>query len=833
MDNLTDKGEEWGRIGDESPDCSPDLLLEYGQLILLHQGGGVNAVPLVWGRSRFTSADAVFGIAFDWVKELIAGEQFVFFFRFDALPDLILADGKVVWRRTRDFASGGKTIVPYVPQQSGPVRLAFIKDRRYRAPEYAADAIHTANLAGCRHMGKAEHTVDYEKYDLLNTLIETRPEAVLTNRDYFTAPLEEPNMKPLPAVDYPTMKLDILHELVEAYLPQAAYYITMPTPEQIRHQIDLIPLLEAAGISGMHLYHLTDELLEALANSKLRAFIVPTCSAGEWWGPCGGESHITRPAYEKGLTLCNRLLDRIDNCHVYIWFPEIEDRENDLFKSPKWKARMNQPNVGVGALPYNDMTDNEFWKEEEVRKANLDWKRELLEKINDPVRVTCIYQHSNPFAPAHSAAAGADMTVNKNIFRGCFNVTVAAGRGTKKTHHHPHGFDFDPWSWRFRMNYHPLEWRQGLMVYLHAGADFLFHEGTLFRRDVDGRVKPNAAGVEFCHAARYARRHPAIGSPVVKIAAMHGSGEYHHCLLPRFWPQIPNDLHSADWCELRYRDWRLLDVFFPGTVGETRGNLSRLMTGTPYGPLDVIPWDTAVDDLQGYDFVFMPGSNGCDHAQLENLTNYVRCGGTLVMALGQLAGKSLEPRRPLQSDFTELAGISVTPDTWNVTVHDAEVLHRFPEGSQLLRHRWGKGQTYLFTTSTLTTLGEEQPRKLLEQLGRNSSFVSFTPFSDWLEVMVSRKGETVGLSLFNHGQIGFPSGNGPKTPVWQGRITLDLAKLDLPSNVEVKTVIDGCRLDAVAAEIAEGKLNVDVEIDCFRELVIGPAERLESDWYGR
>ena len=31
--------EEWGRIGDEGPNVSPDLLLEYGKLILLHQGG--------------------------------------------------------------------------------------------------------------------------------------------------------------------------------------------------------------------------------------------------------------------------------------------------------------------------------------------------------------------------------------------------------------------------------------------------------------------------------------------------------------------------------------------------------------------------------------------------------------------------------------------------------------------------------------------------------------------------------------------------------------------------------------------------------------------------
>lgn len=832
MDKISNMVEEWGRIGDESPDVSPDLLLDYGQLFLLHQGMGVTAAPMSWGRSCFTSADAVFGIAFDWVKELIAGDKFVFLFRFDALPDLILIDESIVWRRTRDSASGGKTIIHYVARKSGRVRLAFIKDGRFRSPDYPAKAIHCANLSGCLHLGRSECVVNYECYDLWETLTETCPAAVFTNHDYATSPLEEPDITPLPKVDYPTMKLDIIHELVEAYLPESATYVVDPSPEQIRHQIDVIPLLEAAGISGMHLYHLTDELLEALADSQLRSFIVPTCSAGEWWGPCGGESHITRPAYEKGIHLCNRLLDRMDDCRVYIWFPEIEDRENDLFKSPKWKARLSRPNVGVGALPYNDMTDNEFWKEEEIRKANVAWKHDLLARINAPERVTCIYQHSNPFAPAHSAAAGADMTVNKNIFRGCFNVTVAAGRGTKKAHAHPHGFDFDPWSWRFRMNYHPREWRQGLLVYLQAGADFLFHEGTLFRRDSDGRLKPNAAGVEFCRAARYARRHPVIGRPEVKIAAMHGSGEYSHYLLPRFWPQIPNDDNPEDWKSLRYRDWRLLDVFFPGTVGKTLGNLNRLMTGTPYGPLDVVPWDTAAEVLRDYDFVFMLGSNGCDDIQLENFTEYVRNGGTLVLALGQLAEKGLEPRSVLRHDLTDLAGITVDRDTWAVTVRNADVLFRFPDGSLLLRHQYGKGRTYLFTTATLTTLGDEQPRRLLEQLGEESRFIRFAPFSDQLEVMVNRKGETVSLSLFHHGQLGSPSGNGPRTPAWQGKITVDPAKLGLSGQVAAKTVVDGCLLEPIAAAVNDGRMEIEIVIDSFRELVIGPKDRLDSDWYG-
>ena len=822
---------DWGRIGDEDPNVAPTVLLEYGKLTLLHQGGGVVYAPLVWGRTTLTSPDAVFGAAFDWVKDLVAGEQFVFMFRFDALPDVVLAAGRILWSRACGAAAGGKLILPYVPAANGPVRLTFLKDARYRPAGDAVSSLRFADLAGCLRLGPAA-PVAYEAYDRLGALQADTPAPLLTNRDYFTAPLVAPDLTPIPQPAYPTMALDILHEGIEAYLPQLAYFLPAATPEQIQHQIDLIPVLEANGINGMHLYHLPDDLLEALAASTLRSFIVPTCSAGEWWGPCGGDSHVTRPIYEKGLAMCNRLLERLDDCHVYIWFPEIEDRENDWFKHPRWKARLNRSQFGLGALPYDDLTDNEFWKEEQLIAASLAWKAELLGKINDPARVTAIYQAGNPYAVAHFASRGAEMTVNKAIFRGCFNATVAAGRGTKRAHHQPHGFDYDPWSWRFRMNHHPLEWRQGLWLYLHAGADFLFHEGTLFRRDTDGRIKPTETGGIFCEAARYARRHPAVGRQVVKMAAMHGSGEFTHLYLPRHMPQIPCDFDPADWVPLRYRDWNLLDVFFPKLGGYMSGRLDRLMTGTPHGPLDVIPWDTAAADLKDYDFVFVLGSNGCDAAQLAAFTKYVRGGGTLVLALGQLHGKGVEPRRVLQGDLTELAGVTVVPETGQVTVIAAETLHTFPEGSQLLRHTVGQGTVYLFTTSNLTALGEEQPRALLERLGTRSAFVHCEPASDWLEVMANRKGETVSLCLFNHGQIGFPSGNGPKTPPWQGRLTVDLAKLGLPEQVEARWVEDGCRLMAQPGVVIGGMLQLDLTVDFFTELVSGPPDRLAADWFG-
>jgi len=805
------------------------VLYEYGQIDLLHQGGGVTAPPLVWGKTTFQGTDAVWGVAVDWVKDLLANRQFTFIFRFDELPDLILADRHIVWSRSRDMANGGKVIFSYVPDRDGPARLAFLKDRRYRPDDQPSGGIRFAEFSACLDRGPAE-PVACDTYDQLDSLTVTKIPPLLVNRDYFQAPLVEPDLTPVAPQPYPTMDVVIVHEGIESYLPAIAVY-SNASPQAVRHQIDLIPILEAAGIDGVHLYHLPDELLEALANSKLRAFIVPTCGAGEWWGPCGSESHATRPQYAAGLTMANRLLDRIDDCRVYIWFPEVEDRERDLFKSPAMKNKMAQVQFGRGTVRYDDTTDNEFWVERTIVEANRKWKDELWNRLNDPARCTAIYQAGNPFAVAHFAAGGAEMTVNKAIFRGCFNATVAAGRGAAKAHNLPHGFDYDPWSWRFRMNHHPLEWRQGLRVYLHAGAKFLFHEGTLFRRDADGRVKPTETGREFCDAARYARRHPTLGPQIVKMAAMHGAGEWSHLRLPRFMPQLQQDINPPDWEVLRYRDWKLLDVFFPKIGGYMSGRFDRLMTGTPYGPLDVIPWDTPLETMKDYEFVCALGSNGCVPRQLETFIRYAETGGRLVLALGQLRDQSLEPRQIIQADLRPLAGVIVDPQTNRVTLDGGEIIHRFPDGSMIVRHRPGRGEVILFTTYALTTLGEDQPRRILRQLGERARFVQFEPFSDWLEVMANRKGRSVCLSLFHHGQIGFPSGTGQKDPPWQGTVRIDLAKLGLDADVIAKRVENGCTLADAPARIENNQLVFQPTIDLFAEFVLGPADRVEHDFY--
>lgn len=829
-DNISAYLYSWGQIGDEDLGAPLSILYDYGKITLLHQNSEVMVEPLNYGMTTFSCADDIWGISAYWVKDLIAYHKFIFIIQFEALPDVILADNNIIWKRSKNNACNGRVVASYVPNADGPVKLTFLKDKRYQAGSKKKTGIRFGQFTGCAFRGSA-NPVNYQQYDKADSLTETHVAPLLTNRDYYDAPLFEPNLSPIVEPKYRTMDVDIMHETVEAFLPELTQRISVPKLEHIRNIIDTIPLLEANGISGLVVYHLNDELLEALAKSKLRNFIVATCSAGEWWGPCGSDTHETRHELARGLDNCNRLQDKMDDCHVYFWFPEIDDREHDYFKHPAMKDKFNTWSVSTGIIGYNDFLYNEYWKRDSVASANRQWKKDLWAKINDPARATAIYQAGYQLGIMDFYREGSDMTVCKAIFRSCLNITVAAGRGVHKAYGQRLGFDYDPWSWRFRMNHHPDEWSQGLLVYLHAGCSFLFHEGTLFRRDSDGHIKPNETGQRFIEAARYARRHPELGEQVVKMAAMSGSGFIKECR-EIFSAQFLEDRTAPDWKDLRCSDYHLLNIFFPGLGGYMSGTYERMMTGTPYGPLDIIPADTESDAMNAYDFIFVMGVNGCTNEQLQAWTSYVKNGGKLVLSLGQLRAQEIEPRAIITSDLRRLAGIEVDPESEEINIVDAQILHTFPEGSMLLHHRLAKGEVYLFTTSTLTAMGEAVPRSIIEKLASESKFIELDPFSDWIEVMVNRKGQTISLSLFNHAQIGFPSGNGKKAGPWSGKISVDLAKLSIHSSCNVKIVEDGCRLAPVNHTIENGILVVNCTIDKFTELVIGPDECLVQDWYG-
>ncbi len=832
MSNLN-SGMPWGKLVDEGPASSPTLL-EYGLMTLLSSDGEVDFNYPHWGYTRFQCSAEIWGVEFTWPKNLEAQVEYIFIFKFEQIPDVILLNGAMVWKRLQNEAPNGKVLFRYISEEPQAATLSFIRHTRYSAGRNSAGLIFSPHAACYRQGAAKKIPPHYPRADWYGKLKKHTPPALFHNTPYDTAPLFALPNAPLPVLNSNGMAVEIYHETIEAYLPRAAARQQEISAQQEQFLLDLIVILEQQSIDGLALYHLTPKLLHALRNSRIRRFIVTVGSLGDHW-LCRNGNYIQRHHYETGIAMVNQLLDAMPDAQVTVWFPEVEDREYNYFQSPdfdEYRRAEEECAAIFGTSSYNDFSDNEFWRESCLNFQHRQWKTQMWKRFSDPRRVVAAYQSANPFAIAHFKASGSDLTVSKAIFRDNFNVVLASARGTARVHNQPMGLDYDPWSWQVRMNHTPEEWLQGLMLYLHGGCQFLFHEGTLFRRDpTDGCLKANACGLAFLQAVRYARCHPPVGETVVKIAAMHGSGDCDPVIQPRFKPQLPMDETPADWVAMRYQDYGLLDVFFPKLGGYMSGNLQRLMTGTPYGPVDIVPYDARYEHLKAYQLLFILGSNGCDEAQKAALEEFVRNGGILIFALGQLRGKSRNPRRLIASDFVKLAGVRVDLDTEELTVVDAELLAEYPGEIKLLHHEYGLGQSYCVSSGTLSCCAQNSIRELLHDWGRKLMWVKFIPGNDFLEWIPGRCGlHTLSLTLFHHGRIGFPGGLGPRQAPWHGSVEINRNELYFGEDLAVKLVQTDFTLQELPFTLQGDVLVLELTVDRVCELVIGRAGDLQNDW---
>jgi len=246
--------------------------------------------------------------------------------------------------------------------------------------------------------------------------------------------------------------------------------------------------------------------------------------------------------------------------------------------------------------------------------------------------------------------AGADIVIGKNIGRQSINFVVANTRGAGRAYGKEYGFDFDCWFMRFVWAYSPREVSHGLKVYFCAGGKYFNNEtpappkawGWWLRNELSSTVtKMHATWLDF---VRWARAHPRRGEQVVKIAFMRSLGRrgYHN-----------------DWARERSYgepnpDYILFRLVFPHF---DRCTSTRLCTGTPFGPVDIIPWDTPLSYLRTYGLVVYLGSEGfcMDEEQYLNLREYVRQGGVLVLPLGQMREEKGKFFRG--GDFADFLGV--------------------------------------------------------------------------------------------------------------------------------------------------------------------------------
>jgi hypothetical protein len=200
-----------------------------------------------------------------------------------------------------------------------------------------------------------------------------------------------------------------------------------------------------------------------------------------------------------------------------------------------------------------------------------------------------------------------------------------------------------------------------------------------------------------------------------------------------------------------------VDKLFPGvwlhSLEQSPDAVRRWYSGSPFGETELIPVDAPLDVLGHYGLLMLLGWNTMDNAQYNALKQYVEDGGTFFMAVPHATrnegraflSTGLEPLNLLRDgDFTDLFGVTVMGagvpiraikavdvernpacmadvpvDTSTffrrlpvgphherarvaeVDLSGAEVLAREIESGKpvLVRHRVGKGEAYLLTTS--------------------------------------------------------------------------------------------------------------------------------------
>ena len=85
--------------------------------------------------------------------------------------------------------------------------------------------------------------------------------------------------------------------------------------------------------------------------------------------------------------------------------------------------------------------------------------------------------------------------------------------------------------------------------------------------------------------------------------------------------------------------WKLADEYLPGVwlypVLQDRSKIRLFFAGSPKGQMDLIPITADVDKLSAYEVLILPGWNTMTEELYENLVEYVRRGGHLVLCAAQ------------------------------------------------------------------------------------------------------------------------------------------------------------------------------------------------------
>ncbi|GEM_PF-1418300 len=213
------------------------------------------------------------------------------------------------------------------------------------------------------------------------------------------------------------------------------------------------------------------------------------------------------------------------------------------------------------------------------------------------------------------------------------------------------------------------------LVYTHGG-NYAYAENALFKTNAYQRFDEED---RFCtrnreiirNFYRYVRLHPRKGRVKVNLAVLYGRFE-HILWLPD--DRIPEVKDTNDWDDFfwgRWKNissrwsWRAIDGWLPPLpLNEYKDNPSilKLFCGTPFGQVDIIPWDTPLEILSSYKCIVLLGWNTMDENLYGKLKRYVEGGGILYIFVSHFDTR-LNPEKRMRlwkrGKISDLTGVEV------------------------------------------------------------------------------------------------------------------------------------------------------------------------------
>jgi len=826
---------------------------------------------IFWIEGKSRGPNAFIGVTFPWCRKdfhgswihrpayfLEQGFIYKFVIGMDEKPDLVLINKKVVWKQEDGKFTDKYVEFYYVPEaakeeidicilkklNSGNTdnRLVFSRVPYFKRPKmrcFRARYDKTEIPAYGEFVFPAETVFAKIDKEVANSRLEK----------YNSLPVDY-SFPELRKVPYATSEMKFIFNANETNKRRLTYFLSYAR----KSGFDIFDLQHAALKKGG-----AGKLIEKLKKAGLDIMFYPSIRkegdkyiSNHWVRFMGQGKPV---AAERGtIDLIKECLSINPDFKLYLMYPEFSSIFGHWAGGVVNSPMQSRPGLkkiisGGGTKAYEAICD--YWL-----KVTNRIKKSVPEGT---VKVIALY--SGSIHGALLARVGADVLMNKHIHRRSQNIVVANTRGTANAYDLEYGFDNDCWNRCYVCDYSPDEVRQNLNVYYFSGGQYLYSEMLTAAYEKNALT---AVGRELVEFVRYCKTHPVLGRQKVKIAVMRGlPDEWNRFAAPSASWEAAKDGNEVTYHKY-FEDYNLLNLVFPNFGLFYRTFTDRLCTGTPYGPVDFVPWDISPEKLKDYEVVIFLGKSNCMTDSIYgNLKKYVEKGGTLFAALGHFKDKN---GKLIKKDFSDFLGVTALGDftmkadpVWDrgdtgawllpedkvkypvikPAVNSAETVYRFKNSDpQVVKNVIGKGRVFLFAGDYLTEYGNFTPARMIQPALGEVKWLDFSPVSDWLEYIVQKKGECYILPVFNHGNVGFPSGNGRKTGPWQGKISLDLDKFAFPpgklavyESVYVPDEKIPFKLISVKASRENGRLVFTAKIDKFSEFIVGPEGKIQNTYF--